>query len=61
MHYKLRLDLLSRPTFICNTDLFYITDLQALTLGGLTVTRPVPDPLAVLSLDNQINIFEFVL
>ena len=47
--------------FICNTDLFYITDLQALTLEGLTVTRQVPDPLAVLSLDNQLNIFEFVL
>ena len=27
-------------------------DLQALTLVGLTVTRPAHDPLAVLSLDN---------
>ena len=26
------------------------TDLQALTLAGPTVTRPVPDPLAELSL-----------
>ena len=28
------------------------TALYALTLAGPTVTRPVPDPLAVLSLDN---------
>ena len=28
------------------------TDLQALTLAGPTVIRPVQDPLAVLSLDN---------
>ena len=36
------------------------TDLQALTLVGPTVTRPVQDPLAVLSLDNQLNIYTFV-
>ena len=29
-------------------------DLQALTSLGPTVTRPVLDPLAVLSLDNQL-------
>ena len=32
------------------------TDLQALTLAGPTVTRPVQDPLAVLSLDKQLFI-----
>ena len=31
-----------------------IIDLQALTLAGFTVTRLVPDPLAVLSLDNRL-------
>ena len=31
-------------------------DLQALTLAGPNVTRPVPDPLAVLSLDNRLSI-----
>ena len=37
------------------------SDLQALSLGGLTVTRPVQDPLALLSLDNQLFcIFLFV-
>ena len=30
-------------------------DLQALSLMGLTVTRLVQDPLAVLSLDNQLS------
>ena len=50
----------SNPTKLTN-DLFILTsgipsvnttDLQALTLAGPTVTRPVPDPLAVLSLEN---------
>ena len=34
------------------------TVLQALTLAGLTVTRPVHDPLAVLSLDNGLYIWQ---
>ena len=33
-------------------------DLQTLTLAGPTVTRPVPDPLAVLSLDNRLYIIK---
>ena len=32
--------------------------LQALTLVGPTRENPVPDPLAVLHLDNQLYIFE---
>ena len=32
-------------------------DLQALTLAGPTVTRPLPDPLAELSLNNWLYIF----
>ena len=34
-----------------------IMDLKALTLAGPTVTRPVPDPLAVLSLHNQLYMY----
>ena len=40
----------SNPTKLTN-DLNK-RDLQALTLAGPSVTRPVPDPLAVLSVDN---------
>ena len=35
----------------------YFLILQALTLAGPTVTRPVPDPLAVLSLHNQLYMY----
>ena len=33
-------------------------DLQALTLAGPTVTRTVPDTLAVLSLNNRVYIYD---
>ena len=35
-------------------------DLQGLTLVGPTATRPVPDPLAVLSLNNRLYILELM-
>ena len=44
--------LMSEPSLVNKRDL------QALTLVGPTVKRPVPDPLAVLSINNQLCMLE---
>ena len=41
------------------TSLVNKRDLQALTIAGPTVTRPVPDLLAVLSLNNRLCIMKY--
>ena len=38
----------------------YKIDLQALTLVGPTVTRPVQDPLAVKLLDNRLEMLKLI-